>query len=426
MRVRRYQAALPKEGPFRAWRDCLELARKQCIARAHAELGAGAVFLNEETRTEERLLGLVRREVVEMLFATDLEGTPLQSQGKPLPAPEKNAASVSSVSATTEPAAIQRLEGEVRDLAVTVRALVREVEAGDFAPLEVAATGSAQVPSAGHNGVPAKRHGGRREPQAGDGAPAQAKHADLRAQLALAEVPEPLLAQLLDRIPEEASSAVARRALCGVLRDTFRTTTFGPPTGQHTQVVALVGPTGVGKTTTIAKLAAPYALERKRRVGMVTLDTYRIAAVEQLRTYGEIMDVPVRVAHGRRDIVQALQSLAHCDLIFLDTAGRSQKNREQVEEMEKVLGAIVCEPHLVLSATSKIGDLHEIVREFSRVRFRSLILTKLDETNTLGPLLDLVAQTGLPISYVTTGQCVPEDIESADPDRLAARLLERL
>ncbi len=135
------------------------------------------------------------------------------------------------------------------------------------------------------------------------------------------------------------------------------------------------------------------------------------------------MDVPVRVAHGRKDIVQALQSLSRCDLIFLDTAGRSQKNREQVEEMEKVLHGVRCEPHLVLSATTKLRDLHEIAREFSAVRFRSLILTKLDETNTLGPVLGLVAQTGLGVSHVTTGQRVPEDIEPADPGRFAARLL---
>ena len=407
MRVRRYQAVLPKEGPFRPWRDCLELARKECIGRAHAELGSGAVFLNEETRVEERLLGIIKRDIVEMLFATDLEGTALEGQGRPLPVPvpsERTSDPAAAPAAAAATDAVGRLEGEVRDLSNTVRALVREVAESGFAPLEIATIAGP---------------GSKDESQASG----LSRHPDLRALLIEAEVPEPLLSELLAQVPEAAQGAAARRALLAAIAERIAAAPFGEPAAGQANVIALVGPTGVGKTTTIAKLAAPYALSRKRRIGLVTLDTYRIAAVEQLRTYAEIMDVPVRVAHGRKDIVQALQSLSGCDLIFLDTAGRSQKNREQVAEMEKVLEGIRCEPHLVVSATTKPRDLHEIVREFSAVRFRSLILTKLDETNTLGPALELITQTGLSVSYVTAGQRVPEDIEAADPHRFAARLL---
>jgi flagellar biosynthesis protein FlhF len=195
------------------------------------------------------------------------------------------------------------------------------------------------------------------------------------------------------------------------------------------RVVAFVGPTGVGKTTTIAKLAAPLALaaqqgrEHGRRVGLVILDTYRIAAVEQLKTYGEIMDVPVRVAQGTRGIGAALDALADRDLVFVDTAGRSQKDHEQIAALRRALDDTPCEPHLVVSATAKPTDLLECARVFGVLRPRSLLVTKLDETNTLGPLLALVRESGLGISFVTSGQRVPEDIEPADPARLAARLL---
>ena len=400
MKVRRFQTTLPKQNPFRPWRDCLEMARTECIGRARAELGPGAVFLNEETRTEERMLGLVRREIMEMLFADELDGTALEGHGKPLPAPPtKNGRHTPAKSnGAEEMATLERLEGEVRDLTDTVRTLARGVTTGGFTPFVM------------------------------DDAPAPARerkpHAGLRALLAEAEVPEPIAYSLLARISPEMPEPLARNVLRGLVRDTFSTTTFGEPKNGEPKVLALVGPTGVGKTTTIAKIAAAYALSGKRRVGLVAMDTYRIAAVEQLRTYGEIMDVPVRVAHGRKDIEQALQSLSGCELIFIDTAGRSQKNREQVQEMERVFQGVACEPHLVVSATTKPRDLQEIAREFSATRFRSLVVTKLDETNTLGPLLGLVAQTGLPVSYVATGQRVPEDIEPADADRLAARVLD--
>lgn len=400
MKVRRYQARISKPNPFRPWRDCLEDARRECIARARAELGPDAVFLNEETRTEESLMGLKRREIVEMMFATELEGTALDGQGKPLPLPSPSGkGSRKERNSEEEPAPSGDLAGEVRDLKESMRTLIREVSAG-----------------------------GIKHPETSNGSQASGlvRHAELRARLVDAEVPEPLIEQLLARIPDRARGDAALRALHAAVRDTFRTTRMGEPTPQQTKVIALVGPTGVGKTTTIAKLAAPYALSGKLRVGLVTLDTYRIAAVEQLRTYADIMDVPVRVAHGRRDIAQALASLPDRDIIFLDTAGRSQKNWEKVQEMERTLAGISCEPHLVLSATSKPRDLLESAREFSVVRPRSLVVTKLDETNTLGPLLGLVAETGLPLSYVTVGQRVPEDIEPADADRLATRLLESM
>ncbi len=430
---------LPKPAAFRTWRECLEAARKECIARAHAELGAGAVFLNEETRQEERWLGLVRREIVEMLFASEIEGSALEKPetppasvtearpSSPPPSPAPAASPTSLVPAPIVPApenvTLERLEGEVQDLASSVRALTREVASGGFTPLEVTAQSQARGlthPAASAPPPPSLpapepvRNEKRRMPT----------HPVLRALLARAETPEPLAEALLAHVPLSAEGEEARSLLRAAVRDIFRTQPFIEPVRGQKRVIALVGPTGVGKTTTIAKLAAPFALAGTFRVGMVTLDTYRIAAVEQLRTYGEIMGVPVRVAHSRRGIEEALESLADRDVIFVDTAGRSQKNRGQIGELRDVLTGEPWETHLVLSATAKLRDLSECAREFAVVEPKSLIFTKLDETNTLGSLLGVVAEAALPVSYVTTGQRVPEDIEPADPVHLAVRFLE--
>jgi len=187
--------------------------------------------------------------------------------------------------------------------------------------------------------------------------------------------------------------------------------------------VALIGPTGVGKTTTIAKLAAHYALVEKRRVGLLTLDTYRIAAVEQLRTYSEIMNLPLKVARNAGEVPGALEALGDRDLLLIDTAGRSQKNIVHVAELRALLGAVECETHLVLSASTRLRDLLQQVDRFGGPGVDRLLFSKLDETTTYGTLATVALETRIPVSYLTTGQKVPEDIEVADPDRLATLAL---
>lgn len=192
------------------------------------------------------------------------------------------------------------------------------------------------------------------------------------------------------------------------------------------QIVALIGPTGVGKTTTIAKLAANYNLFEGKKVGLITIDTYRIAAVEHLKTYGEIINLPVEVVYTPADLDQAFLNLHDCDLIFIDTAGRSPHNKVMMEELKKFLshskiGLIL----LVVSATTKYQDMISIADNFSRIAFTHLVFTKLDETDSLGPIINLAWKIRRPISYLTTGQNVPDDIEVAKPDKLIAQLFRR-
>jgi len=179
-------------------------------------------------------------------------------------------------------------------------------------------------------------------------------------------------------------------------------------------VVALVGPTGVGKTTTIAKLAANFALFEGKSVGLITIDTYRIAAVEQLKTYSEIINLPIEVVYTAADFKRALQNLANKQLILIDTAGRSQKNKQQIRELKHFFnGRPLNETHLVLSANTKLEDLLETADAFKELNVNRLIFTKLDETNSLSNVVEVAERLRIPLSYVTTGQSVPEDIEVA-------------
>ena len=190
------------------------------------------------------------------------------------------------------------------------------------------------------------------------------------------------------------------------------------------KAVILVGPTGVGKTTTIAKLAAHLGVISKKKVSLITADTYRVAAVDQLKTYAEIMGMDLRVVHTPQEMRAAINEFSGSDLILVDTAGRSPKNTLEIGELKAMVDAArPGEVHLVLSVATKPRDLLDIVARFSPVGIDSIIFTKLDETSYLGGLLTVAHKTGKPISYVTTGQSVPEDIAVADASHLAKSIL---
>ena len=190
-------------------------------------------------------------------------------------------------------------------------------------------------------------------------------------------------------------------------------------TAPHT--IALLGPTGVGKTTTIAKLAALQRLRHGRRVGLVTADTYRIAAVDQLRTYANIIGLPVRVAGTPAEMERACATLADCDTIFIDTAGRSPQDAVRLDELRDLLKACgPAEKHLVLSMATAESVLERTVERFRPLQPDRLLLTKLDEAVMFGSIANLVASTSLPISFITNGQEVPDQIEPADAARLAS------
>jgi flagellar biosynthesis protein FlhF len=191
------------------------------------------------------------------------------------------------------------------------------------------------------------------------------------------------------------------------------------------RLAALVGPTGVGKTTTIAKLAANFRLREKLRVGLITVDTYRIAAVEQLRTYADIIDLPMEVVATPRQMREAVARMDGLDLVLLDTAGRSPHDEIRIQELKSLLAeAQADEVHLVLSATAGAANLASTAAKFAEVGVTALAITKLDEAAGLGNLLPLLRGSRLPVSYLTNGQNVPDDIRIADRHWLAGSILQ--
>lgn len=198
---------------------------------------------------------------------------------------------------------------------------------------------------------------------------------------------------------------------------------------KETKLVFFVGPTGVGKTTTIAKIASRYKLDKNKKVAFITSDTYRIAAVEQLRTYATILDIPITVAYTLEELNNSIEEYKDYDMILVDTAGRSHKNKEHCEEMIHMVKDCVVPDgvtksiYLVLSVATKYRDLLNIMNVYGEIGDFSLIFTKLDETSALGNILNIKFKTGATLSYVSTGQTVPDDISIIDPQKLAKNLL---
>lgn len=199
---------------------------------------------------------------------------------------------------------------------------------------------------------------------------------------------------------------------------------IGLKKGRGPSVAALIGPTGVGKTTTLAKLAAKGKFSEGKKVALISADTYRIAAVEQLRTFADIAEVPMEVAYTPLEMREAVAHHQDKDLILIDTVGRSQKSLEQLLELKGLLqNASPDEVHLVISANMKCGDVLEAVKNFGIMPIDRLLFTKLDETSSFGTMLNVVQAVRKPISYITDGQNVPEDIALADSRELAERIL---
>ncbi|MDQ2085876.1 flagellar biosynthesis protein FlhF [Herbivorax sp. ANBcel31] len=201
--------------------------------------------------------------------------------------------------------------------------------------------------------------------------------------------------------------------------ETIKLREDGKPT-----VVIFVGPTGVGKTTTLAKIAASYALNHKKNVGLITADTYRIAAVDQLKTYAEILGMPLEVVYSLNEINSVIESYQDKDIIFIDTAGRSSRNKPQFNELKTLVKASCAdEMFLVLSTTTGKNNCKEIIDSYSFLGNYKLIFTKLDETPSLGTILNVKQYADKPLSYVTNGQNVPDDIEMANIDKITKNLI---
>ncbi|MFH1097969.1 MAG: flagellar biosynthesis protein FlhF [Candidatus Desantisbacteria bacterium] len=255
---------------------------------------------------------------------------------------------------------------------------------------------------------------------------------NLYMKLLQSEISEELAERLVKRIITESPGGLiddeeflemrVRTHLAGLIR------TVGPIqlVPGIPKVVILIGTTGVGKTTTIAKLAADFAFDKNKKVVLITVDTYRIAAVEQLRAYADILSIPLEVAFSPGEFKAAVAAYADYDLILIDTAGRSQKNSLQMAELKSFIdtAGYKMEVNLLLSATTKYRELMDIIENFKKINFHKIIFTKLDEAVGAGTIVNVLSQIPQGVAYVTAGQNVPEDIEVADAGKLAKMIMQ--
>jgi len=372
---------------------------KEALTRVRRDLGGDAVILSAREVRRRRLLGLGPRAVVE-ITATDTMPADVTVASRP--GPEVEPASAATRTAAVVPVLATsatlhaRFGEELGRLHTMVETLSRHGHIDHLLP----DLPGALVPT--------------------------------YSQLIEADVPEVLTRRLMRQVaetlePDQFDHAEAiRAAMCEAVEQCIP---IAPPIraiAGTRRVVALVGPTGVGKTTTVAKLAANFKLAHGVRVGLITVDTYRIAAVEQLKTYAEIIDLPLVVVNDPVEMPRAFDELGAVDLVFIDTAGRSPRDEVKIRELaEFLVQARPDEVHLVLSAVAGHRSLRAAVERFATVHIDRLILTKLDEADSMGGVLAVLGLSSRPVSYLTTGQAVPDDIEPADRKRLTRLILRQ-
>lgn len=253
----------------------------------------------------------------------------------------------------------------------------------------------------------------------------------IRTQLLNSEVEEEIADSLLEEVfqslPQDAAvDQILARVYQKIILMIGQPYKIEPKKKKETQYIFFLGSTGVGKTTTIAKIASKLKLEENAKVSLVTADTYRIAAVEQLKTYANILSVPLKVIYSPEELGAYVEELEECDVCLIDTAGRSHKNNEQIKDLQQLIEQIPIvdrQVYLVLNAGTKYQDLQEIASIYSKMTDFSIIFTKLDETSSSGVMLNMKMKTKCPLSYVTWGQNVPDDMGEIDAQKIAKDLL---
>lgn len=409
-----------------------------CLLQAKQEMGADALIVSRKTFKKGALFGRWGgREIVEMTFGTYLPPThpivnPNLRYSTPEPAPDGASSR------------IQELEAQIASLRENVQSLNEKPHAKRPEPAFVPAALQARSTLSGQESLvrlvaqttsppvaPPRRP--RRKENAPEAAPAtEAGYPALMQQLLDADIAVPLAKQLLSEVPSGLRAADAATYLRTILSQRLRIANGidALPANGKMRLLAFVGTTGVGKTTTIAKLTARFALLERRKVGVVTLDTQRIGAAEQLQKYGEILRVPVKVAHDKLELIQHLNDFGAegKEIVLLDTAGRSPNEMIPLGETAHLFeGVGAVQKYLTVPAVLGQRDMENIVTKFQNIFTPdAVILTKLDEASDhtcFGRLLTLQAKFGLPLAYVTTGQKVPDDIVLPDAHAIASRIL---
>ncbi len=376
----------------------------EALNKVKAELGHDAVIMHTRNYTRRRWLGLRSQEVVEVTAGNGVKAYRPRGAGpapvsRPVARPPVDAAAAARTLLQTPAASgafMMGIQSEVATLKSAVMDLVRETRA-------------AKTPTVPEELFEHYLQLIRNQVE-------QELAGDLVRDLRLTLRPEHLKNE--DFVRERLAERIEK--LLPTTGPIVRTKTVGP------HVVALIGPTGVGKTTTIAKLAATLKLREGRRVGLITIDTYRIAAVDQLKKYADILGSPLRVVSSPEDLAAAIQSMNDCEFVLIDTAGRSPSDTLKLNELRGFLAAAKTdEVHLVLSSTASQECMERAIERFSQVRVDKIIFTKLDEAVHIGVVFNVIRKVNKALSYITTGQDVPDHIEVGRGRRIAQLIIAR-
>jgi flagellar biosynthesis protein FlhF len=412
------------------------------------EFGANAMIISSKKDKKRGFMGLRSRPVIEVTAALDVKRP---EPPEPRPARTERVEEVANTGDEFRRAMLAPLARELKELRDRVETLTsREPDEGrqpHFAGTYRAA------PAPEIDTAPAYDHAGRDDDAGilfsslwdkavamaddGDAAPAPARRGGrddalvvLEARLRAQGVGEKECAALLGALPASAGKVQSKELMRELFREAVSSHVrcSGPVRISRStrNIMALVGPTGVGKTTTIAKLAA-IACKQGAKVALITIDTFRIGAVDQLKTYSSIMKIPLKVASTPQELKDAIDSFADRNLVLIDTAGRSPRDKARLQEMKKFLGAHPeIETHLCLSSTTREKELHHSIERFGVLPVTRLLFTKLDESESFGCIVNTQMRETLPLSYFTTGQRVPEDIEIATTNRLADLVIREM
>lgn len=366
----------------------------EALLKIREELGADAVILSERTVQKGGLFN--KKPMVEIVVG--IKSAEPEPKAEPRPAPKAEPKGIEEYDPTQ--ARLRRLEREMQEIRALVQTLHTYLTEQAGITLDDASLATTAVATLGD------------------------EHPLLRPLLNAGVEPE-LARELLrsvPRIPQNAAVDALKRTL------TARIPVGGalPRESRQRQIALLVGPTGVGKTTTIAKLAAIHALDYNRKVALLSLDTYRIGAIQQLRTYAELMNLPLHIATNADEVREGLELFRDYDLVLIDTIGRGQRDEAHLQEMRQALLPVKGAVYLTLSATADTATLLDAAQRFAIFEPNAIILTKLDEAVRTGNCVNLALRASLPLAYFTTGQRVPEDICHADAQALACRTLQEI
>ena len=392
--------------------------KEEAIALAKEEMGSSVVIMNVKEVRQKGIFGIFKGSMYEVTAALEDDVMPQIPFSIPQPQKESNTSGFNAVA--DEEISLRDLTKDVEPVAVppvkNTAAASQELHAESQALKEAFAAVNEVMEKNGHKPI-----------------------APLKESQAAQMVKEPEFRPLqsmdfVEEIPQERDEQSHQffKILYGLdylISNVYQKMILklGQPevislSKKKPKVVFFIGPTGVGKTTTIAKIASRFKVEQEKKVALLTADTYRIAAAEQLRTYANILDTPLSIIYTPEDIGKEMEKFLDYDLVLVDTAGFSHKNDGQREDMKRLLENLPAQYerqiYLVLSATTKYKDLIEITDIYDEFCEFHLIFTKLDETSTYGNILNIKLHTGAQLSYVTTGQNVPDDIEVVDTQKL--------